>query len=172
MRIFSALMAALVLGLVAGCENEPAQTQVKADPLPADLFVSTAPDGAVDVVAAKTSAKDGQSVVIKGVIAGQKEPLAANRAIMTVADAGLPTCDKSPMDKCPTPWDACCEPKEEIAAKTISVQVVGSDNQPLKAGLNGASGLAPMKHVVVAGTVKAPTSDTIVIQAQRIYVAP
>jgi hypothetical protein len=161
------------LAIVAGCDKESVQPTARSstDALPTDLFVTSAPQGAADLLAVKGSAQDGQSVVLKGVVAGQKEPLAANRAIMTVADASLPTCDKSPMDKCPTPWDACCEPKEEIANKTMSVQVVGADNQPLKVGLSGAGGLAPMKQVVVAGTAKTVGGVTIV-QAKQIYVAP
>ena len=122
MKSLLMLSMSLLMLTVVGCEAKTSEPATKAEPLPANLFVTVAPDGAVDVVAAKSSAADGQPIVIKGVVAGQKEPLAANRAIMTIADLALPTCDKSPMDKCATPWDACCEPTSEIAAKTISVQ--------------------------------------------------
>jgi hypothetical protein len=170
-RLLSLVSGLLVLALV-GCEAEVVQPAGKSESIPAGVFVAEAPAGAIDVVAAKASAKDGQSVVIKGLVGGQKEPLAANRAIMTVADLSLPTCDKSPMDKCATPWDACCEPKDVISAKTLSVQVVDGAGQPLKAGLAGAGGLAPLKHVVVAGTLKSTTGDAIVVHAGKIYVAP
>src|SRR5690348_5140480 len=86
----------------AATKNETAQA---ADVLPASLIATTQPSGTPqDVVAAKKSAKDGQPVVVRGRIGAQKEPLAAGRAIMTIADVSMPTCDKTPMDKCPTPW--------------------------------------------------------------------
>jgi hypothetical protein len=161
---------AAVVAVVIGCDKQPAAPQTSTASLPADLFVSTAPAGAIDVAAAKASA-DGQSVVIKGVIAGQKDPIASNRAIMTVADLSLVTCDKMPGDACPTPWDACCEPKDVIVAKTLSVQVVGSDGQPIKTGLSGAGGLAPNKQVVIAGTLTS-AADAKILHARQIHLVP
>ena len=169
MRILMTLM--LVVVLVSGCNKEDLKLQAAEQLLPAGLFVTSPPSGAVDVVAARTTAKDGDEIVIKGQVAGAKEPLAANRAIMTIADLSLPTCDKTPNDTCKTPWDACCEPTDDIARKSLSVQVVGPDGRPIKAGLGGNSGLAPLKQVVVAGTVKIPSGSTApVIEAKRIYV--
>jgi hypothetical protein len=166
-------LVGLPLVMMVGCDKKAPEPQTKAEPLPAGLFVTAAPDGAIDVVAFKQSAKDGEPVVIKGVIAGQLEPLAANRAIMTVADASLQTCNKTPGDTCATPWDACCEPKDVISAKTVSVQVVGSDGQPIKTGLKDAAGLAPNKQVVVSGTAKAaPGGDAMIVQARQIHVVP
>src|SRR4051812_16384793 len=86
-----------------GCQKEAPPPQNSVDALPVNLFAATQPAGAVDIATARKSAKDGQPIVIKGRIGGQKEPLAANRAILTLADLSLPTCDKSPMDKCTTP---------------------------------------------------------------------
>src|SRR5205823_847975 len=108
--------------------------------------------GMPDVGDAKKTARDGDHVIIKGRVGGQKEPLVANRAILTLADLSLPTCDKTAMNKCETPWDSCCEPAEMIAAKSVSVQVLGADGRPIKQGLAGVNGIAPLKHLVVAGT--------------------
>jgi hypothetical protein len=173
------LMTAAMLGamVLVGCKDETtapptptASAATSTDALPAGLFATSAPAGAVDVVAARTSAKDGDAVVVKGVIAGAMEPIAANRAIMTVADTTLATCDKTPGDSCKTPWDACCEPSDQIAAKSVSVQVVGADGRPMKATLGGATGLAPLKHVIIAGTMRVPQGNgTPVIEAKQIY---
>jgi hypothetical protein len=141
-----------------------------AEALPADLFATTQPAGAVDVVAAKQTAKEGQSITLKGRVGGSKEPLAANRAIMTLADLSMPTCDKSPMDQCKTPWDNCCQPAAEIVAKSVSVQVVGADGRPLKAGLSGLGGIAPMKEVMVEGVARVPAPGSLLVEARRIYV--
>jgi hypothetical protein len=161
-----------VLALL-GCKKEsaPPAPTASADALPADLFVTTAPADAVEVVAASNSAKDGQPVVVKGRIAGAKDPIAANRAILTLADATLQTCDRIPGDSCATPWDACCEPSEVIAGKIVSVQVVGEDGRPLKATLAGESGLKPLQEIVVTGTMRVPQgSTTPVVEAKQIYV--
>ena len=171
MRIW--LMLVLCVLVVGGCNKDDAKRQAAAQPLPADLFVATAPSGAVDVIVARKVAKDGDAIVVKGQIAGAREPIASNRAIMTIADLSLPTCDKTPGDTCATPWDACCEPTSEIAAKSLSVQVRGADGQPIKAGLGGSTGLAPLKQVVVAGVVKMPAgNDMPVIEAKQIYIVP
>ena len=173
-------MCGVVVGLTVltvGCDRRtpaaPESPRASSEALPADLFVKTAPPGAIDVATAKKSVKDGQIVVVKGRVGGQKEPLAANRAILTLADLGLRTCDKSPMETCPTPWDSCCEPKDEVAANSLTVQVSGASGQALKAGLSGANGIAPMKQLVVLGTAKTLSgSDAVVVEARQIYVTP
>jgi hypothetical protein len=174
-------MCGVLIGLAAllpGCNRgssaaAPESARATSEALPANLFVETAPPGAIDVAAAKKSIKDGQSVVIKGRVGGQKEPLAPSRAIVTLSDLALRTCDKSPMDKCSTPWDSCCEPQDEIAASSLTVQVVGAGGQPIKAGLAGVEGIAPMKQLIVAGIAKTlPGSDAIIVEARQIYVTP
>jgi hypothetical protein len=178
MRSFILTICAFVaVVVVIGCERETAPQAASAQPaaesLPADLFATTQPAGAVDIVTARRSAKDGEPIVVMGRVGGQKEPVGANRAIVTLADLSLPTCDKATMKTCETPWDSCCEPKEEIAAKTISVRVVGADGKPIKTGL-GAAGIAPNKHLVVAGTARtgAAGGETLVVDANQIYVMP
>ena len=166
---------------VIGCDNRTketasaakTETAQAADVLPAALIATTRPSATPqDVVAAKKSAKDGQQVVVRGRIGAQKDPLAANRAIMTIADTSLPTCDKTPMDQCPTPWDSCCQPQEDLTARSATVQVVGGDGRPLKASLKGAGGMKPGSEVVVAGTAKVPPGggDNLIIEASQIYV--
>ena len=165
---------AVVLGVVVACEKAAVETQSAAsEPLPADLFTTSEPAGAVEVVAARQSAKDGDAIVIKGRVAGQKEPLAISRAVMTIADASLKTCDQIPGDTCATPWDACCEPSSDVASKSVSVQVTGADGRPLKTGFAGTSGIAPLKQVVIAGTARRPPGgDALFIEAKQIYVVP
>ena len=171
------MMLFVCMLLTTGCNEESAPPAPKAaavasaEKLPAELFTSTAPANAIDVVAARNSVKDGETVVIKARIAGAKEPFAPNRAILTVADLSLPTCDQTPNDNCPTPWDACCVPSEEIATKIVAVQVVGADGRPLKSTLAGANGLAPLKQVVIAGVMhKSDGNGTPIIEAKQIFV--
>jgi hypothetical protein len=171
MKIFVSTMMAVMCGLMVGCGQSEEQAAAPAEPLPAGLIVTTAPEGALDVAAAKQSARDGQPIVVKGHVGGQVEPLVANRAIMTIADLSLRTCDQVPGDTCKTPWDSCCEPKDVVAAKSISIQVVHPDGKPIKAGLSGLGGIKPQKQVIVEGVAK-QVDQTTVVQARHIYVVP
>jgi hypothetical protein len=172
-----ALTAVLGLGLfLYGCGDETATTASNepAAPtaaLPANLIATTAPAEAKEITAAKTSAKAGDAIVIKGMIGGTENPLATNRAMMTILDSSVKTCDSMPGDACKTPWDACCEPAEVRTAKSATVQVVGADGKPLHATLKGVGGIEPLKKVVVSGVAK-PSGDALIVEAKEIYVQP
>ncbi|HYO07905.1 MAG TPA: hypothetical protein VER17_02960 [Tepidisphaeraceae bacterium] len=185
----TALVTTFVAGgalLTAGCDGGDADARsaasaqaqpapaspAQAEALPPSLFAQSAPADAKDVAAAKSSAKAGDAIVLRGKIGGSAEPLAANRALMTITDLSLPTCSDIPGDKCKTPWDSCCEPADDVAAKSATVQVVGADGRPLKASLNGAHGIAPGKKVVVQGKVKSAADNTLVVDATQIAVSP
>jgi hypothetical protein len=137
------VLAAVIVGCDRGGSAAPAAPSSEA--LPRNLFVAAAPANAQDVAAAKSSAKSGDSITVRGRVGGSPAPLAANRAMLTLTDLSLPTCDKTPMDQCKTPWDSCCEPKDEITARSLTVQVIDAAGKPLKQPLNGAGGLAPGK---------------------------
>jgi hypothetical protein len=180
--IVAVAAAGLAAGVI-GCDNSSkdtaaatkTETAQAAEPLPASLIATTQPTGPTqDVAAAKKSAKEGENVVVRGRIGAQKEPLAANRAIMTIADVSLPTCDKTPMKACKTPWDSCCEPQEELTAKSATVRVMGQDGRPLRSTLDGVGGMKPGKEVVVSGVARIPPGggDALVIEANQIYVTP
>lgn len=161
----SVLAAFLGLAVFIGCDRDkPAATggqqpQAATDAVPAGLVLTAAPDGAKDVVDVKKSAAKDQEVVVKGVVAGAMEPIAANRAVFTLADATLETCEKMPGETCKTPWDACCAAPADIVAKSMTVQVVGPDGKPLKAALTGLGGLAPLKQVTVKGKIRSTEGE-------------
>ena len=167
--------------MTVGCEPEkppapvtpppPQPTAADASALPQDLFLDKAPEGAVELAAAKKSVKPGDEIVVRGRIAGQEEPIADNRAILTLLDAAVTTCDELPGDTCPTPWDACCEPRDSLQASTATIQIVDASGRPLKTGLRGINGIEPLKELVVVGTVKdGSDANNLVINATGIHV--
>jgi hypothetical protein len=174
-------VVALILPLgMWGCDRPadkaaaPAAKEAQsADVLPANLFLSSPPEGArgVGEVKADPTAKD--AVVIHGRIGGRKEPFLEGSAMFLLVDSKIKTCFELHGKGCPTPWDYCCEPKDALLANTATVQVVGADGRPLRLGLAGISGLDPTREVVVTGTI-APreNTDTLVINAVGIYVTP
>src|SRR5688572_703401 len=172
-------LAVASVGVVVGCDSDeapttptPAQpTAESAAALPSNLFLTKAPDGAIELAAAKKSAKPGDEVIVRGRVAGQMEPLAPNRAILTLLDGSVKTCEQVPGDGCKTPWDACCEPRESLQANTATIQIVDADGKPLKTTLRGAHGIEPLKEVTVVGKVKdSGGANTLVIDATGLYV--
>lgn len=173
---------ALLLGMlliVPGCNEDVDRPEApsaasSADTLPANLIASTQPAGeAQDVIAARKAVKDGEKVTLRGTVAGSADPLADNRAMLTLLDSSIKTCDTLPGDSCKTPWDACCEPANVLAASTASVQVTGPDGKPLKATLEGVGGIKPLSKLVVAGTARKPADgETLQVDAAQIFVVP
>lgn len=169
-------MATVALVGCDGRKSEPAAagTAAPGGSLPADLILTEAPgDGvdAVDVVKAKETAGEGDEVVIQGRIGGRVEPFVHDRAIFQLVDTSIPTCAEKGSDGCPTPWDYCCEPKDQVTAKSATVQVVGNDGKPLAVDLEKASKLAPMDKIIVRGKVAAkPNEATMIVNADSIYI--
>ena len=177
-----AMLAAVAAVFVACDDTNDAQTAQSsassgaaatesgpAEALPANLILDKSPDGAQDVIALQKSAKAGDTVTLRGRVGGNEKPLADNRAIVTVVDPTVTTCERMPGDACKTPWDACCDP--DAAAKSATIQVVGPDGRPLKAALTGVGGIAPLKELIVTGTVRTPhDSGALVVDATGIYV--
>lgn len=139
--------------------------------LPADVLAAQEPAGARDVADVKATAKEGDEVVVRGVVGGDAKPIVSGRAVFTMGDEkGLALC-LGEGESCPTPWDACCMDPDSKAANTLTVQVVGPDGRPLAADV-GASGVAPMAHVVVAGKVgPRPDPKVLVVTATKVHVA-
>lgn len=186
-RAFALLTVGLGIGVFGGCQRSTppsgsgagdANTAVAPaaggaeTAVPASAFLEKSPDGAKSVEDVKKDAAAGQEVVVRGRIGGRVDPFVEGRAIFTLADESMKSCNELHADQCPTPWDYCCEPKDSLTAKTLTVQLVGSDGRPLKAGLKGQHGLNPLEHVVIAGRVASAAENAVVIDATGIYVEP
>jgi len=172
-------VAAVALAFAgAGCEKPPAAS-VTASPsantataiLPASYFSSTPPADAVKLIDAKASAKAGDRVVFEARVGGRRKPFVENRAVFFVIDPVLPSCDALPGDGCKTPWDYCCEPRDNLTKHMATVQFVGDDGKPLKVNIEPKSGIEPLKTIFVTGVVaEADDAGTFVVNAETIYV--
>ncbi len=150
----------------------PAAGPAPAAPaLPADLFATAEPAGARGVLEAKAAARVGEEVTVRGRIGGRKEPFVEGRAMFTLVELALPTCNDKHGDGCPTPWDYCCEPATEVVRQSLTVQVPGPDGKALRTGLAGAHGLKPMAEVVVTGRIaRVEEGGIVVLDARQIWV--
>jgi len=180
MRLSSLWIVTLVVAgsLVGsfGCQKDAspeAKPAAEKAAVPADFALATAPKDAVDLASLKTSdVKDGGLVTVRAVVGGSAEPFTANRAVVQVIDPSVTTCDKMPGDSCATPWDACCA-QPDVKAKGGILQVAAADGQPVKGTLQGVAGLAPLKEVLVQGTVRFEGQDrTPVINATHVWAKP
>lgn len=180
MRSTFLILAAFGVGalVVAGCDKPAADkpspgtpAQPAAAVIPASLFLAEAPAEPKDVADVKKAGEAGQEVVVAGRIGGSEDPFVDGRAVFTLADSKMKACDEMDMaDACKKPWDYCCEPRENLIANTCTIQVVGSDGRPLKASLNGAGKLAPGSRVIVKGKIAQKQDQTLVINADAIFV--
>lgn len=146
--------------------NSPAST----DSLPAGLFVTSKIEGATSVNELKKGAKEGDEVIIRGVVGGAVDPFVANRAVVSLIDYTVVSC-KDNGESCPTPWDYCCTPQEELTKARATIQVNGSDGQPLKVAMNAGQKIKPYDVIIVRGKVgPRPATEVLTIYAAAIHV--
>ena len=157
----------------AGRPDTGSPSSATKEALPAGLFAAETPANAKDISEVRSAAKDGEEVLVRGRVGGRPKPFVDARAAMILTDMGMAPCNTIPGDTCSTPWDYCCEPPEEVARKSVLVQVAGADGKPAKASLEGSGGLQPLSTVVVRGKVqRGPDDKTLAINATSIHVEP
>lgn len=162
--------------LTSGCDSRAGtkttnQGGTGQSALPDGIILAEAPADALDVAEAKNAAQVGERVVVRGLIGGRREPFVAERAMFQLVDTSLPTCADKHGDGCPTPWDYCCEPKDQITAKSATVQITDGEGKPLALSLKGTRGLEPMARVIVRGVVaQRPDENVMIVNADGIYV--
>ncbi len=170
---------ALLVGLpVVGCESKEAKpaggkvtTATPPASLPGGFFLAAAPADAKTVEEVKKTAKAGDTVALRGRVGGSKEPFVAGRAVLTLMGPGLAACSDDPGDKCPTPWDYCCENKKDIGEHAATVQVTDASGAPLKADLKGQGGIKELSDLIVVGKVSMADGNVLIVNATGVFVA-
>lgn len=172
-----ALAAALPLALTACAENgsAPPAANNAAEKASQDnpaWLLAVAPEAARGVAEVKSSAKEGDPVVVRGRIGGVMEPIGDDSAFFVMMDPAVPSCLEMKDDACPTPWDYCCEPKDSLVANNATVMVVNSEGAPIEADLR-SYGFEPLDEVIVVGAVAPrPTDAVLTIRASGLYRVP
>ena len=165
-----AALAIVSLTLIAcGGEDAPATDGSSGIALPETLFLTDAPEGVQTNALLKTSAKEGDEVVVRVVVGGSMDPIVQGRASAAIIDAAIENACNSEDDHCKTPWDYCCTPQEEITKNRATLQVTDDAGAVLKADLSPR--IEPMSVLIVKGIVgPRPDDQVLTINAQSIYI--
>lgn len=169
-RLLTALLAAALLLTLTACgEGEEATDQTTGTPLPDTVFLSEAPAGVQTIADLKTSAEEGDEVVVRVVVGGTTDPMVSGRASAAIIDAAVENPCLAEDDHCPIPWDYCCTPQENRTANLATLHVTDEAGAVLKADL--APRIEPLATLVVKGVVgPRPDEQVLTINALGIYI--
>ncbi len=166
-----ALMAACEKFAPADPPSGSAPVAAAPDTVPAvaSWVLTAEPSDVKSIIDVKAGASEGDRVVIRARIGGRRDPLTAGSPVFTVMDLSVPHCAENPDDTCATPWDYCCETPDTKKSNAATVQIVGTDGEPIS-GDAASGGLKPLDEVVLVGTVgPRPTTDVLTILATGVY---
>ncbi|NBD37040.1 MAG: hypothetical protein GVY10_00530 [Verrucomicrobia bacterium] len=179
LHIPSLLTAATVLAaaLLAGCGKEAAssaESETVAHTAASALLLDEAPDDAPGIHEAVQNAAPGETIVATGRIGGVMEPLSEDYAGFVLTDERVWFCDEGEDDHCPTPWDACCEDPDKLAASRFFVQFSGENGEPLLLNLREELGLAENQQVLVRARLGAAeaASGPRILEAEGLHILP
>ncbi|RYD34710.1 MAG: hypothetical protein EOP85_19600 [Verrucomicrobiaceae bacterium] len=148
----------------------PAATGAAPSPALSAVLSAAPASEAKAIHIVRTTAKPGDEVTVSGKVMGNENPFVAGRSAFILGDPDVLTaCNENPDDKCSTPWDNCCDSKEDKKRGTATVQVVDSQGHVLKEPIEGAGGIAKLSHLTVTGKVaEGSSADLLIINATAI----
>jgi hypothetical protein len=168
------------VALLASCKEKPASNATTSTKPAAEAsaalqaVLAAAPKGEPQsIVNAKTTAKPGEEITITGRIMGSSSPFVDGRAAFILGDpAVLTACSDTPGDECETPWDNCCDSKEDKKRGTVTVQIIDADGRVLKEPVEDVGGIKKLATLTVTGKVaEGSTADLLILNATAIQAA-
>jgi hypothetical protein len=166
-------VTALFLG-VTGCgtsssESSDAMEMTNASFDGSKYLLAEEPDGAVGVIEARESAKDGEPVVIVGRIGGAENPWIEGRAAFMLLDASKVIVaageDTSEKELC---TEDCCA--VERAGCTTLVKIMDASGKVVTADARKLLGLTTEDMVVVRGKAKKDERDNFTVLADAVHI--
>jgi hypothetical protein len=133
-------------------------------------LLASEPAGARPVKDVRAAAKDGEDVVILGHIGGDPKPWVEGRAAFWIVDPSVKPCP--PDEGCPTPWDCCCLPKEELIKVVATVKIVDATGQTVPVDARMLLGVKESQTVVVKGKAKRDDQGNLTVLADCLFVRP
>ncbi len=151
--------------------GQPGKVPPPVDPSAdgARYILNEAPADPLEVIDARAAAEDGEPVVLVGRIGGSKNPWIEGRAMFTLVDRSLLSCEQIPGDTCPEPWDYCCQ-TDKLPAAMVLVKVVDESGDPIATDARDLLGVRELTEVVVHGTAQKDATGSLVVLADGLFV--
>lgn len=167
--LFNLFLGLSAVSIVAGC-SKPAEGPAKPASEATSAYRLTAePGDAIDVIAARSSAKDSDEVTIVGRIGGDAKPWIDGAAAFTVVDLSIKPCDET--EGCETPWDYCCE-VDAVAKGKAMVKIVDGAGKTVPTDARELLAVKELNTVVVHGKAKRDDAGNLTILADGVFVRP
>ena len=164
------------LALLA-CGKKSTETIVienEGDPALVKFFTDEEITAGEPISVIRTTAKPGDEISLSGRVMGREKVFVDGRASFILGDPSTltPCGEMGEDDHCSTPWDACCDSKEDLRNGIASIQILGEDGRVFSGNIKGTKGLKELSTVTVSGTVaEQSTPDALILNATKIYVA-
>ena len=133
------------------------------------FVLSSEPGEVQTVIDVRKSAKDDDEVVLVGKIGGSENPWIEGRAIFTLVDESLKSCDQIPGDNCPVPWDYCCA-TDKLKDASALIKFVDENGQPIKTDARELLGVRELTQVVIKGKAKRDDDGNLTVLASGVFV--
>ena len=121
------------------------------------------------MIEARESTKNDDEVVLIGRIGGSENPWIEGRAIFTLVDESLKSCDQIPGDNCPAPWDYCCQ-TDNIPTSSALIKIVDKNGELVDTDARELLGVRELTQVIVKGTAQRDDAGNLTVLATRIFV--
>ena len=131
--------------------------------------LTSEPSEVQTVIDVRQSAKNNDEVVLVGKIGGSENPWIEGRAIFTLVDESLKSCDQIPGDNCPVPWDYCCA-TDKLKDASALITMVDENGKPIKIDARELLGVRELTQVVVKGKAKRDDAGNLTILANGVFV--
>ena len=169
----SASYLSLIVTLV-GCSAETSTTSAEKAPAMAAVdgssyLLNSEPEGAGDVIKVRNEAANDDDVLIVGRIGGSSNPWIEGRAAFTIVDESLKACNDTMGDRCPSPWDYCCE-SNKLPTSTALVKFVDESGSVVKADAKSMLGIQELSTLVIQGKAKRDEAGNLTILASAVFV--
>jgi hypothetical protein len=163
-------MVLLTGALATGCSGGPTSSPNKPAAGGDKYRLAEEPAPAKAVGEVRKDAKDGDEVVVVGRIGGNVKPWVDGRAAFWIIDSSLKSCKDTEGDDCPTPWDYCCTPREELVKMMATVKVVDEHGQTVSTDARELLGVKELQTVVVRGKAKRDEQGNLTVLAPGVFV--
>lgn len=165
-------LLSVVLSLMLGCSrSDPAPQGVsRTTSVPDAAYLLTEkPDHAQGVAQARKSENGAEEIIVEGHIGGSEKPFVDGIAAFTIVDPSIPYCGQHDDDKCPTPWDYCCQ-TDKLKDNSALVKIVGADGTPVSKDARELLGVKELSRIVVRGKAQRDEQGNLTVLAEKVHI--